>query len=63
MRCDRTRVTPSACTSVGTGPDPNDTQLAGHYHSDDAAAAPRHGLAHLRNETRGDMAGITADRH
>lgn len=47
IACDRTRViTIGVHKALGPGPDPDDAQLAGHYHSEDASGGTWHGLAH-----------------
>jgi hypothetical protein len=59
--CDRTRiVTIGVHKALGPGPDPNDTALHGHYHSEDASGGTWHGLAHdFGNEnSRRMLAGI-----
>jgi hypothetical protein len=47
LMCDRTRiVTIGVHKALGPGPDPNDSALFGHYHSEDASGGTWHGLAH-----------------
>jgi hypothetical protein len=47
LMCDQTRiVTIGVHKALGPGPDPNDTTLVGHYHSEDASGGTWHGLAH-----------------
>jgi hypothetical protein len=47
LSCDRTRiVTLGVHKALGPGPDPEDTTLIGHYHSEDASGGTWHGLAH-----------------
>ena len=47
LMCDRTRiVTIGVHKALGPGPDPSNTTLAGHYHSEDASGGTWHGLAH-----------------
>jgi Protein of unknown function (DUF1552) len=61
IACDRTRViTIGVHKALGPGPDPNDTKLIGHYHSEDASGGTWHGLAHdFGNEnSRRMLAGI-----
>lgn len=61
IACDRTRiVTIGVHKALGPGPDPNDTTLHGHYHSEDASGGTWHGLAHdFGNEnSRRMLAGI-----
>jgi hypothetical protein len=61
IACDRTRViTIGVHKALGPGPDPNDSQLIGHYHSEDASGGTWHGLAHdFGNEnSRRMLAGI-----
>jgi hypothetical protein len=63
VSCDRTRViTIGVHKALGPGPDPNDEQLAGHYHSEDASGGTWHGLAHdFGNEnSRRMLAGINS---
>jgi hypothetical protein len=63
VACDRTRiVTIGVHKALGPGPDPNDTTLVGHYHSEDASGGTWHGLAHdFGNEnSRRMLAGINA---
>jgi hypothetical protein len=63
IACDRTRlVTIGVHKALGPGPDPNDTKLAGHYHSEDASGGTWHGLAHdFGNENaRRMLAGINS---
>lgn len=61
LMCDRTRiVTLAVHKALGPGPDPADTTLTGHYHSENAAGGTWHGLAHdWGNEnSRRMLAGI-----
>jgi hypothetical protein len=61
IACDRTRViTIGVHKALGPGPDPADTKLIGHYHSEDASGGTWHGLAHdFSNEnSRRMLAGI-----
>ncbi|HEX2733232.1 MAG TPA: DUF1552 domain-containing protein [Polyangiaceae bacterium] len=61
IACDRTRiVTIGVHKALGPGPDPSDSQLIGHYHSEDASGGTWHGLAHdWDNEnSRRMLAGI-----
>ncbi|HEX2870579.1 MAG TPA: DUF1552 domain-containing protein [Polyangiaceae bacterium] len=61
IACDRTRViTIGVHKALGPGPDPADTKLIGHYHSEDASGGTWHGLAHdFGNEnSRRMLAGI-----
>lgn len=61
IACDRTRVvTIGVHKALGPGPDPSDTKLIGHYHSEDASGGTWHGLAHdWENEnSRRMLAGI-----
>jgi Protein of unknown function (DUF1552) len=61
IACDRTRViTIGVHKALGPGPDPADTKLIGHYHSEDASGGTWHGLAHdFANEnSRRMLAGI-----
>lgn len=61
IACDRTRiVTIGVHKALGPGPDPNDSKLVGHYHSEDASGGTWHGLAHdFGNEnSRRILAGI-----
>jgi hypothetical protein len=61
LACDRTRiVTIGVHKALGPGPDPNDSTLVGHYHSEDASGGTWHGLAHdWGNEnSRRMLAGI-----
>ena len=45
--CDRTRIiTIGVHKALGPGPDPANTTLVGHYHSEDASGGTWHGLAH-----------------
>jgi len=63
IACDRTRlVTIGVHKALGPGPDPNDTKLVGHYHSEDASGGTWHGLAHdFGNEnSRRMLAGINS---
>src|SRR5690606_9048318 len=47
VACDRTRiVTIGVHKALGPGPDPSDSRLSGHYHSEDASGGTWHGLAH-----------------
>lgn len=47
IACDRTRIiTMGVHKALGPGPDPNDSTLVGHYHSEDASGGTWHGLAH-----------------
>lgn len=47
IACDRTRiVTIGVHKALGPGPDPDDSSLLGHYHSEDASGGTWHGLAH-----------------
>jgi hypothetical protein len=47
IACDRTRiVTIGVHKALGPGPDPDDSSLSGHYHSEDASGGTWHGLAH-----------------
>jgi hypothetical protein len=47
VMCDRTRlITIGVHKALGPGPDPNDTSLSGHYHSENASGGTWHGLAH-----------------
>lgn len=47
LACDRTRiVTLGIHKALGPGPDPDDSSLIGHYHSEDASGGTWHGLAH-----------------
>lgn len=61
IACDRTRiVTVGVHKALGPGPDPDDTKLAGHYHSEDASGGTWHGLAHdwSNENARRMLAGI-----
>jgi hypothetical protein len=61
IACDRTRViTIGVHKALGPGPDPSDSKLIGHYHSEDASGGTWHGLAHdWDNEnSRRMLAGI-----
>jgi Protein of unknown function (DUF1552) len=61
LMCDRTRVVTLAVhKALGPGPDPEDSSLTGHYHSENAAGGTWHGLAHdWGNEnSRRMLAGI-----
>ncbi|HYQ40791.1 MAG TPA: DUF1552 domain-containing protein [Polyangiaceae bacterium] len=61
IACDRTRlVTIGVHKALGPGPDPADSKLVGHYHSEDASGGTWHGLAHdFGNEnSRRMLAGI-----
>lgn len=61
LMCDRTRiVTLAVHKALGPGPDPSDSTLTGHYHSENAAGGTWHGLAHdWGNEnSRRMLAGI-----
>jgi len=63
LMCDQTRiVTIGAHKALGPGPDPNDTTLVGHYHSEDASGGTWHGLAHDYGNanSRRMLAGINA---
>ncbi len=63
LSCDRTRiVTMGVHKALGPGPDPNDSTLAGHYHSEDASGGTWHGLAHdwSNENARRMLAGINA---
>jgi hypothetical protein len=47
LMCDSTRVvTIGVHKALGPGPDPGDSTLVGHYHSEDASGGTWHGLAH-----------------
>lgn len=47
IACDRTRIfTIGVHKALGPGPDPDDSTLVGHYHSEDASGGTWHGLAH-----------------
>ena len=47
LMCDSTRiVTLGIHKALGPGPDPGDSTLVGHYHSEDASGGTWHGLAH-----------------
>jgi hypothetical protein len=47
VACDRTRIiTIGVHKALGPGPDPDDSSLSGHYHSEDASGGTWHGLAH-----------------
>jgi hypothetical protein len=47
LMCDRTRIiTIGVHKALGPGPDPNDSSLVGHFHSEDASGGTWHGLAH-----------------
>ena len=47
IMCDQTRViTIGVHKALGPGPDPANTALVGHYHSEDASGGTWHGLAH-----------------
>jgi hypothetical protein len=61
IACDRTRViTIGVHKALGPGPDPDNAELSGHYHSEDASGGTWHGLAHdFGNENaRRMLAGI-----
>ena len=61
--CDQTRiVTMGVHKALGPGPDPNNTTLVGHYHSEDASGGTWHGLAHDwgNANSRRMLAGINA---
>lgn len=61
LMCDRTRiVTLAVHKALGPGPDPEDSALTGHYHSENASGGTWHGLAHdFGNEnSRRMLAGI-----
>jgi len=63
LACDRTRiVTIGVHKALGPGPDPADTTLVGHYHSEDASGGTWHGLAHdfASENSRRMLAGINA---
>lgn len=63
LACDRTRVvTIGVHKALGPGPDPEDTTLTGHYHSEDASGGTWHGLAHdwSNENSRRMLAGINA---
>ncbi len=63
LSCDRTRiVTLGVHKALGPGPDPMDSTLAGHYHSEDAGGGTWHGLAHdwSNENARRMLAGINA---
>jgi len=63
LACDRTRiVTIGVHKALGPGPDPGDTTLAGHYHSEDASGGTWHGLAHdwSNENSRRMLAGINS---
>jgi hypothetical protein len=47
VMCDRTRIiTIGVHKALGPGPDPSNSTLVGHYHSEDASGGTWHGLAH-----------------
>jgi hypothetical protein len=61
LMCDRTRIiTIGVHKALGPGPDPNNSTLSGHYHSEDASGGTWHGLAHDWNNSnsRRMLAGI-----
>lgn len=61
ITCDRTRIiTLGLHKALGPGPDPANSTLIGHYHSEDASGGTWHGLAHdFANEnSRRMLAGI-----
>ncbi len=63
LSCDRTRiVTLGVHKALGPGPDPNDSTLSGHYHSEDASGGTWHGLAHdwSNDNARRMLAGINS---
>ncbi len=63
LSCDRTRVvTLGVHKALGPGPDPDDSSLTGHYHSEDASGGTWHGLAHdwSNENARRMLQGINA---
>lgn len=63
LLCDRTRIiTLGVHKALGPGPDPNDRELHGHYHTEDASGGTWHGLAHdwSNPNARRMLAGINA---
>jgi hypothetical protein len=63
LMCDSTRiVTLGVHKALGPGPDPSDSTLVGHFHSEDASGGTWHGLAHdFGNEnSRRMLEGINA---
>jgi hypothetical protein len=63
VMCDRTRIiTIGLHKALGPGPDPNNSTLAGHYHSEDASGGTWHGLAHEwdNENSRRMLKGINA---